>query len=176
MARKSRDSQASKRTLTYSSDPPPKIHKRIKLTAEEWIATGDTVSVISSNVAAIRYDWRARDLYVQFHKGVRKSTPTYVYEEVGMPTARDMYNVSSMGSFVHQRLKNKYSTRKSSLVILRSGALVQGWSFKDVIPGRRLSEGEIKDPDQRHLPFVTKDLEMLEKKLKERTKYSKHKA
>lgn len=100
--------------LSYSKNPPPRVDRRFIIefansTPLEWVMSGVWLIIISSNVAAIRYDNENQELYVQMSKGGR----TYIYVNVSENAAKDMYSVSSMGGFVHQRLKGAYEFRKA---------------------------------------------------------------
>ena len=69
----------------------------------EWADSGEWVSVTSSNVAGIAYKKHGKTLYVEF-----KSGAIYSYKGVLSVTAQDMFNSSSMGKFVHYRLKGRF--------------------------------------------------------------------
>jgi hypothetical protein len=99
--------QGSKVSLTYNASPPPKIPKRFQRTRDEWMREAQWVPVISSNVVGIMYDDSIATLYVGFNPS--KSKPrvrVYAYRGLGPAFAEDIYNVSSMGGFVWQRLRN----------------------------------------------------------------------
>lgn len=63
--------------------------------AEEWAENGRWVNVVSSDVAAIRYDAERRELWVEFKDG-----SIYFYPQVMPSLAMEMYNCSSMGKFI----------------------------------------------------------------------------
>lgn len=66
---------------------------------EEWLKTGKWVLVDSTNVAAVRYDIHKKILQVLFLSGWQ-----YTYVAIGYDLAVQMFNSSSLGTFVHYRL------------------------------------------------------------------------
>lgn len=72
-------------------------------TAERWAEADEWVFVISSNVAAIKYDDWSRILYVKFDSGDR-----YYYPQVSKSLAMDMYNCGSHGKFIWYLRKSGY--------------------------------------------------------------------
>ncbi len=76
------------------------------LNSQTWAESGATVAVESSNVTAIRYDAANQLLYVGF-----RNSPTYEYTDVPLQVAKDMYDCTSLGSYVHQRLTHHYAYR-----------------------------------------------------------------
>ena len=90
----------------------PKIHQSQaftgRLSAQEWAESGEWAKVVSSNVAAIRFDVKTNDLWVEFDGQGRRPNSVYVYSDVGLSRAKDMYMCSSMGRFVHQLKKSGF--------------------------------------------------------------------
>lgn len=81
----------------------------VTLDIEEWLDSNVWLGVVSSTVAAIRYNAKTHNLMVEFIGGENKpSNQMYVYRNVPRDVARDMYNSSSQGKFIHYRLKGKY--------------------------------------------------------------------
>lgn len=81
------------------------------LMADDWAKSGMWAMVSSSNVAAIAYDDKEKLLYVMFQ--VKEGAPpVWAYRGVDVFKAKDMFNCNSMGSFVHQRLRNKHPERR----------------------------------------------------------------
>lgn len=76
------------------------------MTADQWAASGVYADVQSSNVMGISYDIKTQTLYVEFlgPKQARVNTSLYEYYNVPEQVAKDMFNASSKGAFVHQRL------------------------------------------------------------------------
>ena len=72
-------------------------------TADQWVKDNDWVGVKSSNVSAIKYDRVRKELYVSFNSG-----GSGYYTGVPVLTARDMFNASSVGTFLHQKLKGSH--------------------------------------------------------------------
>ena len=107
-------------SLTYGQGPKilpgqtvPDYVGPAYLAANAWLEANVEIFVESSNVVGIRYDLDNLVLVVSFLPS--KSSPSgsvYEYTDVPPETARDMYNASSMGSFVHQRLKDRYPVRR----------------------------------------------------------------
>jgi hypothetical protein len=86
-----------------SAVPGSRVDGRHGLTAQSWVETGRWVNVKSSNVASIKYNIFDNSLTVMFLSG-----SGYKYQQVPIRTAKNMFDASSMGRFVHQRLKNVY--------------------------------------------------------------------
>lgn len=84
------------------------VSRNYRVDSTRFLKSFSWVYVVSSNVSAIAYDIKSKRLYVMF-----KSGDVYLYGEVDSSTARDMFNCSSMGQFVHRRLKGKYPFRKT---------------------------------------------------------------
>ena len=89
------------------SDDLVLTERQVRVNSAMWIDSYSWVSVISSNVDSIAYNLKERDLYVRFKGG-----STYCYRQVPEQVAKDMFNCSSMGRFVHQRLKGEYGFRR----------------------------------------------------------------
>ena len=90
----------------------PRVDKRRKaarLGPDAWLHSGEWVLVRSSNVAAIAYRFKPKQLLVQFLDG-----SVYEYDLVPPRTAKDMFGATSMGRFVWRRLRDKYPYRKVS--------------------------------------------------------------
>lgn len=77
------------------------VHGRVKYGSTLWAERNQWTGVISSNVAAIRYDRENGVLYVMFTSG-----RIYSYTNMDQSKAELMYNCSSMGKFVHYYLRN----------------------------------------------------------------------
>lgn len=84
-------------------------HPRIKITgidpfsdAQGWMDSGLWVEGDSSNVKGLSYDKKQQSLYVEF-----KSHAVYVYYNVPEQVAKDFFNASSLGVYLHQRIKTK---------------------------------------------------------------------
>lgn len=90
----------------------PKIDKRHKIGAAEWLSNGQWALVRSSNVKGISYEWGTKQLFVEFKGYKGGPTSVYVYYQVPSEVAQDMFRSSSMGKFVHYQLKNKYEYRR----------------------------------------------------------------
>ena len=86
---------------------PTRVDVSRGVTADQWIDGDFWIKVISSNVDAIKYAKGYRELYVRFLTG-----DVYRYSQVAPQTAEQMFLCASMGRFVHQRLRNKFSYRK----------------------------------------------------------------
>lgn len=71
--------------------------------AEMFVTSGRWVLVRSSNVKRIVYNRHSQELRVEFLNG-----SIYRYDGVPKRIAKDFYNASSMGRYVHYRLKGKY--------------------------------------------------------------------
>lgn len=94
--------------LSYGAEDGPKVLPvqdglLRRITAEEWASGAFWVAVASSNVSAIAYEEETHTLFVEFQH-------SSVWKYVGVPyfVATDMYRCTSMGKFVHQRLKNQF--------------------------------------------------------------------
>lgn len=81
----------------------PRVDRRYRGTADDWVQTGRWVNVKSSNVKAIRYDRINKKLFVQF-----KDSRVYWYMGIQTRTAKDMFGAASLGKFVWRRLRDKY--------------------------------------------------------------------
>ena len=86
------------------------VSRTYRITVAVFVSSFAWISVISSNVSSIAYHKDKRLLYVQFRSSGRKAS-TYIYSDVEEGAARDMFNCSSMGKFVHYRLKDRYPVR-----------------------------------------------------------------
>ena len=75
----------------------------------DWVELNIWVDVISSNVAAIRYNINEKQLFVRFHHGGE-----YCYFNVYPQVALEMYQCPSMGKFVAWRLRKSYIYEKVS--------------------------------------------------------------
>ncbi len=75
--------------------------------SQEWIDSGGWADGVSSNVDSIAYDIQTKTLYVAFQNG-----GVYMYPVVPIRIARDMFNASSLGKFVHQRLVGHFGHRR----------------------------------------------------------------
>ena len=84
--------------------PGSKVDKRHQIGASDWVNSGKWVRVKSSNVAGISYHRKKHALSVEFIGGA-----VYLYRDVAVNVAREMFNASSVGKFVHRRLKGKYA-------------------------------------------------------------------
>lgn len=91
----------------YDGSSQLPVSRTYRLTGPAWVEAFVWASVISSNVVSIAYNKKSKRLFVMFNGG-----SVYIYSEVDSGTARDMFNCSSMGKFVHYRLKGKYPYRK----------------------------------------------------------------
>lgn len=89
--------------LTSANPESSRVDQRHRLGSEQWIDSGRWVNVKSSNVGSIRYEKDISALVVQFLDGA-----IYRYEQVPHKVAQDMFNTSSMGRFVWQRLRDVY--------------------------------------------------------------------
>ncbi len=90
--------------LTAQISPAPKVDARHRLDVKGWLASGRWVNVSSSNVSGIMYRAGEKRLFVQF-----KSGSIYYYLEVPAAVARDFFTASSMGIFLHRRIKGKFT-------------------------------------------------------------------
>lgn len=63
----------------------------------------DRVNVSSSNINSVGYDEKSRTLEIEFHSG------TYHYYDVPQYIFEEIVNASSVGSYVHQHIKNNFS-------------------------------------------------------------------
>ncbi len=81
-----------------------RIDKRHRMDSEDWAANGKWVRVKSTNVAEIRFEKSTKRLYVKFLSGHQG-----YYNGVPIKVAESFFNASSLGVFVHRRLKNKYT-------------------------------------------------------------------
>lgn len=79
--------------------------------AEEFATSGRWVLVKSSNVRRIVYNRSRQELRVEFKNGA-----IYRYDGVPKRIAREMFTASSLGRYVHYRLKGKYP-----FTVLRKG-------------------------------------------------------
>lgn len=75
--------------------------------AEEFVTSGRWTLVKSSNVRRIMYDRGQQRLLVEFKNG-----SVYQYNGVPKRIAKDMFTASSLGRYVHYRLKGKYAYSK----------------------------------------------------------------
>ena len=94
--------------LITGGDPKRLAKQDQHTTPDEFVNTGKRVQVNSSNVRAIQYDRGKRELYVYFRGTRLKPGSMYIYTNVDPHVAREMLTASSMGKFVHQRLRGKY--------------------------------------------------------------------
>lgn len=76
------------------------------LDADTWVSTGVWANVISSNVAAIRYDDVEGVLYVAFGKGV------WAYDGIVSSLAKEFFNSESLGRFLHRNIKPFFAARR----------------------------------------------------------------
>ncbi len=92
---------------------PPRIDLRSRIyDPSEFAFGGKWVLVKSSNVHAMRYDYAARRLFVQFgrkptKRGGLSPVSTYRYESVMPDVAKRMFMAASVGQFVHYVLKKE---------------------------------------------------------------------
>ena len=63
----------------------------------------DRISVSSSNVISVGYDGDSMTLEIEFNNGI------YQYYDVPEDIFQELINASSIGSFIHQNIKNNYS-------------------------------------------------------------------
>jgi hypothetical protein len=89
---------------SFEGSSPPRVKGIISF--RHGADTGHWVDVISSNVAAIRYDREWSTLSVRFNNG-----RSYEYMNVPAHLAEDLFESSSMGRFLAKRIKGMYSTR-----------------------------------------------------------------
>lgn len=98
--------------LVYNIRPAPRVPHYMNLhggllTAEQWADEGLWVMVESSNVSSIFYAKDSHHLFVGFRDG-----SIYKYDAVPLNVALDMFNASSMGKFIWQRLRDKFNATK----------------------------------------------------------------
>jgi hypothetical protein len=83
---------------------PEKVDFRSQVdTAEEFVTSGKWVLVKSSNLQRIVYNRHQQELRVEF-----KSGAIYRYDGVPRRIAKEMFTASSMGRYLHNRIKGKY--------------------------------------------------------------------
>ena len=99
--------------LTSAIRPAPKVDLRYGLTGDTWADGGMWIGVKSTDVGAIMYHKKRRELYVEF----RASGKIYSYSPVTQNVAEDFFNVNSMGRFVWYRLRPFFSARKVIMII-----------------------------------------------------------
>lgn len=80
---------------------------RDPMDAHYWAQFARWQRISSSNVLAIRYDYREKILSVQF-KGIAKGVKFPIYDYKGVPpeVAREMYTSGSKGKFVWRVLRD----------------------------------------------------------------------
>lgn len=71
--------------------------------AEEFVTSGKWTLVKSSNLRRIVYSRSIQELRVEF-----KSGALYRYDGVPKRIAKEMFTASSMGRYLHYRIKGKY--------------------------------------------------------------------
>ncbi len=89
--------------ISFTQRPAPKVDHSTEMDDVAWIESGTWMSVTSSDVAAIKYDEEEEELYVSFRSG-----NTGRYRGVPAKVAADMFNCTSMGTFVHRYLIDRY--------------------------------------------------------------------
>lgn len=87
--------------------PAPKVDQRHRIGVDEWLQSGKWVRVKSSNVGGISYDVHNNTLFVEFLNG-----GTYAYYQVPPQTAKEMFMSTSMGKFLHKKIKGVYAYAK----------------------------------------------------------------
>jgi hypothetical protein len=111
----SEDAGENQGALTFGKGPKVKIDQLSACDDTRdsacWAEVGEWAVVNSSNVAAIAYNKKAQELYVEF-LGKGKVNPIYRYSGVSVSTARDMFDSSSVGSFVWKVLRDRYAFQK----------------------------------------------------------------
>jgi hypothetical protein len=68
------------------------------------------VQVISSNVVAIGYKEKEKDLYIDFKNG------SYVYFNVPQEIYDGLLNAESKGKYLHQKIKGRYDYAKLNTI------------------------------------------------------------
>lgn len=71
---------------------------------DDWLKSDKWIDVESSNLTQIKYDFKAKTLYVRFSSG-----KYYMYLNVPTRTVKDLFSASSMGRFHARRIKGVYS-------------------------------------------------------------------
>lgn len=67
----------------------------------------DWTPIDSSMISGVKYDAGSQDLHVRFKNGA-----VYIYEEVPPEDADGLIHASSPGSFLHDSIKDQYSSRR----------------------------------------------------------------
>lgn len=75
--------------------------------ADAWIDSGVWAGCYSSDVASIMYEKEAKNLYVEFTTGA-----VYRYAHVPASLARWMFHAVSVGKFLAQMIKGRFSYYK----------------------------------------------------------------
>lgn len=99
-------------TVNIHKNPPPKIAAGQELDVDRWLLGNFWVTVVSSNVRAIKFDTPkgggqaeavTGSLFVWFSKG-----GVYQYHNVPVSVARNMFFADSMGGYVWTYLREQY--------------------------------------------------------------------
>ena len=95
-----------KKRATARAMQGPKVDRRHHMGVDEWAASGKRVLVKSSWVKSIQYDYKTKDLTVEY-KNKKKGMISYVtckYPGVDVRTAKNMYLSASQGKYVWAKL------------------------------------------------------------------------
>lgn len=85
----------------------------VPLDDQNWVDSGQWAAVISTRMTAISYDKPNLLLFIEFPPPKNKPTQSTICEYTNVPefVAKDLFNASSKGQFLHQRIDGVFTYR-----------------------------------------------------------------
>ena len=97
-------------TQPRQNQDAPKIDKRHRLEADDWVDSGRWVRVSSSNVSAIMFDKLRERIYVEFLPSKKfPAGSVYFYLSCPAQLAKDLFNAGSIGIFLNSKIKGVHA-------------------------------------------------------------------